>query len=212
MENAVEALKMAFAMLVLVLALSVSIMSFSAARQTADFVLQSADPTATYEYNAEGQENRIVGLETVIPTLYKYSIENYSIVFKQASANQVDKATGKLLVPYNEISPLTIYTTKTVRSTWPDDYINTTLNQDKNISVFDLKEEQERGESWTISSDAIKENLKNIIEGKGQNNEYANNPLTKRNNKYLELIGRSQVRKSGNNTVSKITITYVLIN
>ena len=51
MENAVEALKMAFAMLVLVLALSVSIMSFSAARQTADFVLQSADPTATYEYN-----------------------------------------------------------------------------------------------------------------------------------------------------------------
>lgn len=86
MENAVEALKMAFAMLVLVLALSVSIMSFSAARQTADFVLQSADPTATYEYNAEGQENRIVGLETVIPTLYKYSIENYSIVFKQASS------------------------------------------------------------------------------------------------------------------------------
>ena len=212
MENAVEALKMAFAMLVLVLALSVSIMSFSAARQTADFVLQSADPTATYEYNAEGQENRIVGLETVIPTLYKYSIENYSIVFKQASANQVDTATGKLLVPYDEISPLTIYTTKTVRSTWPEDYVNTTLNQDKNISVFDLKEEQERGESWTISSDAIKENLKNIIEGKGQNNEHANNPLTKRNNKYLELIGRSQVRKSGNNTVSKITITYVLIN
>ena len=173
MENAVEALKMAFAMLVLVLALSVSIMSFSAARQTADFVLQSADPTATYEYNAEGQENRIVGLETVIPTLYKYSIENYSIVFKQASANQVDTATGKLLVPYDEISPLTIYTTKTVRSTWPEDYVNTTLNQDKNISVFDLKEEQERGENWTISSDAIKANLKSIIEGKGKNNEYA---------------------------------------
>ena len=209
MENAVEALKMAFAVLVLIMALSLSIMTFSEARQAADFVLQSADPTAYYDYNAVGQENRIVGLETVIPTLYKYAVENYTIVFKKASSGQIDTTTGKLKVNYDSLNQLTIYTTKTNQNNWSEDYTNSTLNDGKDISVFDLNEEQQRGEQWTISRDAIKENLRNIINGNG---DYSGNPLTNKNNKYIELIGRQQVKKSGNNTVSKITITYVLID
>jgi len=209
MENAVEALKMAFAVLVLVMALSLSIMTFSQARQTADYVLESADPTAYYNYNAVGQENRIVGLETVIPTLYKYAVENYTIVFKKANSDQFDTTTGKLNVPYDSIPQLKIYTTKTNQNNWSDDYKNSTLNDGKYISVFDLNEEQQRGEQWTISREAIKENLQNIINGNG---DYSGNPLTNKNNKYIELIGRQQVKESGNNTVSKITITYVLID
>lgn len=209
MENAVEALKMAFAVLVFVMALSLTIMNFSLARQTADFVLESADPTAYYNYNAEGHENRIVGLETVIPTLYKYAVENYTIVFKKASAEQVDAASGKLKVLYSSLNQLKIYTTKTNQNNWTEDYKNKTLNDGKDISVFDLTEEQQRGESWTGSRNAVKENLKKVINGDG---EYIGNPLTNRNNKYIELIGRQQVKKSGNSTVSKITITYVLID
>ena len=49
MENAVEALKMAFAVMLLTLALSLSIAFFSKARSTAETVLQSADETAYYD-------------------------------------------------------------------------------------------------------------------------------------------------------------------
>ena len=80
MENAVEALKMAFAVMLLTLALSLSIAFFSKARSTAETVLQSADETAYYDYTRydlpeDPSGNRIVGYETIIPTLYKYDKE-----------------------------------------------------------------------------------------------------------------------------------------
>ena len=83
MENAIEALKMAFAFLVFVMALTVSIIAFGNVKKTADVVLYAKDETNYYEYIKDSEitgkaaENRIVGLETIIPTLYKYYKENY---------------------------------------------------------------------------------------------------------------------------------------
>ena len=90
MENAAEALKMAGAVLLFVLALSVAIISFGQARETADTILDYRDREVQYiegeeymdyfYYKATGTE-RVVGLETVIPTIYRAYIENYKIVF-----------------------------------------------------------------------------------------------------------------------------------
>ena len=72
MESAVEALKMGAAVLIFVMALSITILTFSQARETSEIVLQSSDNQRYYESIETGTENRIVGFETVIPTVYKY--------------------------------------------------------------------------------------------------------------------------------------------
>lgn len=86
MENAVDALKMAGAVLLFVLAISVAIVSFGQARETADTILDYKDRETVYidgnlYYKTTGTE-RTVGLETIIPTIYRAYIENYKIVFE----------------------------------------------------------------------------------------------------------------------------------
>lgn len=85
MENAAEALKMAGAVLIFVLALSIIILSFSQVRETADVILDYRDRETlyidgSYYYEASGTE-RQVGLETIIPSITRAYIENYKIVF-----------------------------------------------------------------------------------------------------------------------------------
>ena len=70
MENAVEGLKLAFAVLLLTMALSLTIAFFSKARTTAEAVLQSSDKTAYYDYSKysvpqDTSGNRIVGYENL---------------------------------------------------------------------------------------------------------------------------------------------------
>lgn len=109
MENASEALKMAGAVLLFVIALSVAIISFGQVRQTADVILSYEDRETTYiDGNLYYQEdsNRTVGLETVIPTLYQACFENFDIYFegigdfytikKGASANNKESRNGFL--------------------------------------------------------------------------------------------------------------------
>lgn len=86
MENAAEALKMAGAVLLFVLAISVAIVSFGQAREAADTILDYKDRETVYidgnlYYKTTGTE-RTVGLETIIPTIYRAYIENYKIVFE----------------------------------------------------------------------------------------------------------------------------------
>lgn len=85
MENAAEALKMAGAVLLFVIALSVILFSFGQARESADTILDYRDRETgyidtNYYYTKTGTE-RVVGLETVIPSIYRAYIENYKIVF-----------------------------------------------------------------------------------------------------------------------------------
>ena len=114
MENAVDALKIGFAVLVFTMALSLAVYMFSEARETAEVVLHSSDITEYMEYQgfedyseAEDSESRVVGLETVIPTLYKYYKENYTVIFRKASGDFLE-----------------IYETKTNPDLWSTGYIN----------------------------------------------------------------------------------------
>ena len=85
MENAVDALKMAAAVMIFVLALSVSINAFSEARIASTTLLDYTDREfflGKSDYYNSDTKNRIVGVETIIPAIYKaYSDESYKLVF-----------------------------------------------------------------------------------------------------------------------------------
>ncbi|MEE1389171.1 MAG: hypothetical protein U0M00_01165 [Clostridia bacterium] len=78
MENAVDALKIAFGILVFVIALTLAFMVFSQATQTSTKMLFASDKTNYYTYSedAENEEGRIVGADVVISSLYRYYKES----------------------------------------------------------------------------------------------------------------------------------------
>ena len=90
MENAAEALKMAFGVLMLVLALTLCISSFSQAREAVDSIITIKDRETSYTY-LESSENstRIVGIETVVPTMYKAYKENFEVHFLKADGSKL---------------------------------------------------------------------------------------------------------------------------
>lgn len=90
MENAADALKMAGAVLIFVAALSITILAFGQVREATDTILNYRDREreyieteyieAKYYYEATGTD-RVVSLETVIPSIFRAFLENYKIVF-----------------------------------------------------------------------------------------------------------------------------------
>lgn len=192
---------------------------FSKARETSEIVLQRADQTEYYDYidysGEDSSGNRIVGFETIIPTLYKYDKERYKVTFKTGTLDEYGNVTN--------LEPLAIYKTTTNPSTY--------------ISSFDIEEEVRRGEPWLGSSIEIKKNLDAIFSGTkymlpqyGDNNHYIdysvnpNNVLFKyqqNSKRFVELIGKITTTEEtvdnitgirGNKTTTKTIITYVLIN
>ena len=87
MENAADALGMAGAVLIFVLAVSIIILSFGQVRETADIILNYKDRETTYTYyeTTPGQYERTVSLETIIPSVFRAYLENYKIVFEGLS-------------------------------------------------------------------------------------------------------------------------------
>lgn len=107
MENAVDALKMAAAVLIFVLAISIAILSFGQAREAADTILDYRDRetifiNGNYYYKATGTERK-VGLEAVFPSIIRAYLENYKVVFEG-----LDKPIYKVIL--NDGSKLERYT------------------------------------------------------------------------------------------------------
>lgn len=180
MENAVDALKIAFAVFVFVMALSLAMYMFTQARETADIVLASSDITEFMDYTTiesvqegityEGTD-RIVGLETIIPTLYRYYKENYTVIFLDSDG-----------------SPMELYTTQTNEILWSKGYTNRYYSRDtdlKKVCSFDVDEETRRHEPWTGSNYYYKQNLDMFLSGgtftapsgNGMNYDYSDNRI-----------------------------------
>lgn len=109
MENASEALLMAFAVLIFVVALSLGISSFSLARQTTQSIVDMTDREFDYTYVDFDSEktSRIVGIETIIPTLYRAYKENYIVRFYDRNGqplNVYQKKVRNELTETNEIN------------------------------------------------------------------------------------------------------------
>lgn len=104
MENAVDALKIAFSALMFVVALSLGISSFSSANEAVKVTMKQQDREIEIEYDhVEPSDNltRIVGIETVIPTMYQAYRENFVIYFLNKNGQpyplyyKTNAATGK---------------------------------------------------------------------------------------------------------------------
>ena len=97
MENAADALHMAASVLIFVLALSISINAFTEARVTSRTILDYNDREYEYTYvENNGTTERIVGLESIVPSIYKAYKENYKIVFDDDGDTQVVDASELL--------------------------------------------------------------------------------------------------------------------
>ncbi len=95
MENAVDALKIAFGVLVFVIALTVAFALLSQAKATSDIMLFASDKTNYYTYSkdADDTEGRIVGADVVISSLYRY--------YKESVVVRVYDSTGKKIGDFN---------------------------------------------------------------------------------------------------------------
>ena len=154
MENAVEALKIAGAVLVFVLALSLSISSLSQANSSVSTIATIYDKEAQYQYvKPTTNLNRTVGADTVVSTMYRAYSENIKIVFQKS-----DK------------SPLPIYY-KTNQSGKKVDENNIEVNDPNRamtINVIDLSEE------GFATLDSATQHLSMILAGKNKWKAQAN--------------------------------------
>ena len=82
MENAVDALKIGFAVFVFVVALTVAFSLISQAKSTADTILRHSDITNYYENLKSKNKFREVSVSEVISSLYKYYKESLCVIVK----------------------------------------------------------------------------------------------------------------------------------
>ena len=93
MENAADALKMAAAVLAFVLALGISMSSFSEVREVSKMILNYKDKEYNYTYiPSDGNTTRKVSVETVVQSIYRAYNENYKIYFYE-NGNETDPLT-----------------------------------------------------------------------------------------------------------------------
>lgn len=186
-DNVADALKMASAILIFVVALGLSISSFSEARMTAQTILDYSDREYDYTYVEEsGSEQRTVGAESIIPVIYRSFKENYKIYFYK---NYVDSENN---------TPMTLYTKQKADGTnEPINFID--LKRD-DIVVFGSDREREDfimallfgnkvvkdvyGKSFSTIKDTFRKNSKINL-----NSEGLYDKINSINNGFVEHIG-----------------------
>lgn len=89
MENATDALKMAFAIMVFIIALSIVFSLLSKVKETADSILFYSDKTNYYEWETGSLENgRVVGIDTVISTLKNYRTQSSYVIIEDENGSK----------------------------------------------------------------------------------------------------------------------------
>lgn len=79
MEHASDALKMAFAVLVFVIAITTIFVMISKVKYTADVVLFHSDQTNFYDHTSSQDTNRTVEVADIVATLYRYYKESVAV-------------------------------------------------------------------------------------------------------------------------------------
>ena len=159
MENATDALKIAFAVLVFTMALTIAITMFSQLNQVSKIVIEGTDNTKYYEYKITTNEEktRIVGLENIIPTLYKYYKENYTVLF-------LDKNGEPLNLYESQMDDINLWADANTDIKVIGKYYNNNSNNNP-VCSFDVDEETIRHEPWVGTSADYKENLDAFLFG-----------------------------------------------
>ena len=111
MEDAADALKIAFAIFVFIIALSIFFSLITKVKDTADSILISSDKTNYYEWTEGTLENgRLVGEDTVIAALYNSS-DDLTRVIIQKGGEQIYPSSNRNIreVIEEKLSDGTIY-------------------------------------------------------------------------------------------------------
>ena len=174
MENVTRALIMAFSMLIFAVSFAFSMYLVNGLTTTANTLLGSVSTTNYYDnIKVDGTQTtkRDVGIETIIPTLYRYSKESYSvkIVENNGSLIQLFDTTIESKMPrasgYTGTS-----TTNTELATLHDSIYN------NNGSKFVIGNTAEKaymfGAPWTGNQDNTKTRIDYFLNG---TNGYINN-------------------------------------
>lgn len=97
MENAADALKIAAFTLLFIGALSIAMITLSRAKTASEAIIYTQDDRNYYSFlsdtevnnRTDGDGNRKVTIEAIIPSLYRYAIENYRIEFYEMNGTSV---------------------------------------------------------------------------------------------------------------------------
>lgn len=142
MEDVVDALKLAFSVFVFIIGLAIVFNMFTRAKEVSDYVLEHTDNTyfARYVYADDSNtEGRTVGIETIIPTLYRYYKEKFMIdvvvsnpttnIYNEAN-ERFDEETERIV--YNNADGWEIY-----KDLYPDgiSWIGSRANTDTQLRV-----------------------------------------------------------------------------
>jgi len=137
MENAAEALKMAFAIFVFIMALTLVFATVSKVVKATENVLYYSDKTNYYDWAEASNENgRIVGVDTIIATLFKQS----SSLYADHSFMPYVKIDGEVFPPNAD------------HKNWIQEKLNTLTNDDKyteNILEITLSGKYKEAEDGT---------------------------------------------------------------
>lgn len=87
MEDAADALKIAFAVFVFVIAITLTFALTSQAKDTADYVLYYNDETNFYDHTYSADTNRQVSFSEVISTLYRFYKESICVTVNLGPSN-----------------------------------------------------------------------------------------------------------------------------
>jgi len=203
MENASDALIMAFGVLVFVLALSISISLLGQARETSNIVFSLKDRENDYIYVDlnSAQSKRTVGVETVISSIYRAYKENYKIIFFKSDGSPYWLYESHLNLAERKINTIDL-TDETNRNgkNLKEPWINT-----QEIVPYEFLE-------YLLSGNADDNNkyFKYISETKGLYNKLKNSTITEYLGEFYEDDLKGQTVTSNANKLKKRIITYVI--
>ena len=140
MENAADALKIAFAVFVFVIALTIVFSLLGKIKETADAILFYSDKTNYYSWQKGSLKNgRVVGEDAIISALNNYKAESLYITITEANGKKIESFV-----------PLDGKTTEDILY-----FIDTRLNTDK-TTYYENVTEVTLGGSYVYADDGTK--------------------------------------------------------
>ena len=194
MENAVDALKMSFAVLVFIAALSLAMYSFTRVRQTSETITQQSDSKEYYDQlrlneteggvqanSALAASSREVGVETVIPTLYRYYKENYTVLFYRGIG--YNSSNGN----FEKIEPLVLYYTESDDSYIKNSSLIAPNTGGRGIYGFDTQDEQLRNEPWNATEETGYKFVQAFINGVNTERYYTSKTTASSSHNHISI-------------------------
>lgn len=172
MDNAAEALFMGAAVLVFMVAVSLTLSSFSTFRNDLEDIIladervdAAQDSSGNYiNYISSENECRVVGIDTLVNSLYRVYKENYIVVIKLNNGYEEFNSTGILKdYPRCCVSGNTMVKEQNYPDKTQPTGLRTIISQDEKILVFAIPT---FGNNKKYAEDILKDGLYNLLKDK----------------------------------------------